>query len=210
VAPTSIDLRDPDADLEPFVRALLAGRTVVIPTDTVYGIACAAHLSDACERTVALKGRDLSRPAALLCASFDTVLTTVLPELHGRAAVRARRLLPGPVTVVVPNPARRFRWLCGPDTDRVGLRVPVLDERLAAAIDRVGALMATSANRTGEPDPRTLEEVPAELRERAAVLVDGGPARAGAPSTVVDLTRKQPSVLRQGALPSDELLARLA
>src|SRR3954469_6893956 len=119
---TRIDLRDPHADLEPLVEALLAGRTVVIPTDTVYGVACAAHLPDACERTLRLKGRDLGQPSAILAASLDTVFSTVLPELLGRAGVRARRLLPGPVTIVVPNPSRRFRWLCGPDPSRIGLR----------------------------------------------------------------------------------------
>ena len=79
----------------------------------------------------------------------DTVFTTVLPELLGRAGMRAKRLLPGPVTVVVPNPGRQFRWLCGADPSRIGLRVPVLLPSIAEAIDRIGVIAATSANLPG-------------------------------------------------------------
>jgi hypothetical protein len=100
-------------DFEPLVRALGRGGSAIIPTDTVYGLVAGAHLRDACDRLMALKGRDTSRPAAVLCATVDTLFTTALPELYGRAGVRARRLLPGPVTLVVPNPGGRFRG-CAP------------------------------------------------------------------------------------------------
>ena len=106
MTPLRLTLED---DLDPFVAALAAGRATVLPTDTVYGLACAAHLPDACERALRIKERDLTKPTSVIAASLDTVFATVLPELLGRAGVRARRLLPGPVTVVVPNPGRRFR-----------------------------------------------------------------------------------------------------
>ena len=190
----------PQDDLEPFVAALAGGSAVLLPTDTVYGLACAAHLPDACARMLRLKHRDLSRPTSIVAGSLETVLETVLPELAGRAGQQARRLLPGPVTLVVPNPGGRYRWLCGPDPARIGLRVPVLHPALAAAIDRVGAIAATSANLSGDADPSSLDEVPAELAEHVAVALDGGPTPGGVPSTVIDLTGPEPVVLREGAL----------
>jgi tRNA threonylcarbamoyl adenosine modification protein (Sua5/YciO/YrdC/YwlC family) len=199
-----------DDDLEPLVAALRTGRTVALPTDTVYGVGCAAHLPDACERLLNAKGRGPEKPSALLCGSVDTLFTTILPELHGHAGVRTRRLLPGPITVVVPNPGRRFRWLCGSDPSRIGLRVPVLDARLAAAIDRIGALLVTSANLAGEPPAVRLEDLPAPLVERIAVAVDGGPAPGGRPSTVVDVTGPEPLILREGPVGADEIARRLA
>jgi L-threonylcarbamoyladenylate synthase len=197
-----------DDDLAPLVDAFRRGRPTVLPTDTVYGLATAAHLPDACERLLRLKGRDLAQPTAVLCGSVETLFTTVLPELFGRAGVRARRLLPGPVTLVVPNPSRRFRWLCGPTPDRLGVRVPDLDPRLAAAIDRVGAVAATSANPTGGEAPVRLSDVDPALLARVDVALDGGEL-AGTASTFVDLTGREPVVLRAGPLSEEEVRRRL-
>jgi L-threonylcarbamoyladenylate synthase len=207
-SPIRIDLRDDGADLEPLVSALSAGRVVVLPTDTVYGLAAAAHLPDACARVARLKGRDPRQPTALIAGSVETLFTTVLPELHGRAGQQASRLLPGPTTVIVPNPGLRFRWVCGSSPDRIGLRVPDLDPRVAAAVDRIGAVVATSANAHGGHDPATLDEVPEELLAEAAVVVDAG-RHPGTPSTVVDLTAREPVVLREGALSAGDVLERL-
>jgi L-threonylcarbamoyladenylate synthase len=128
-----------------------------------------------------------------------------MPELERVLSTSARRLLPGPVTLVVPNPARRYRWLCGTDPSRIGLRVPVLHPALAAAIDAVGAVAATSANLAGGVDPSSLEDVPAELRDGVAVELDAGPTPGATPSTVIDLTGPEPVVLRRGALSEAEL-----
>jgi tRNA threonylcarbamoyl adenosine modification protein (Sua5/YciO/YrdC/YwlC family) len=190
----------PEDDLGPLVEALRAGASVVLPTDTVYGLACAAQLRDACERTLALKGRDLSKPTSILGASLSVVFTRVLGDPGGRAVEQARRLLPGPVTVIVPNPAGLFPWLCGDDPSRIGVRIPVLLPGVADAIDGVGVIAATSANLAGQPDPVTLQEVPDAILSRVSVAVDAGPAPAGTPSTVVDLTGPEPVILREGAL----------
>jgi L-threonylcarbamoyladenylate synthase len=190
----------PEDDLGPLVEALRAGASVVLPTDTVYGLACAAQLEDACERTLALKGRDLSKPTSILGASLSVVFTRVLGDPGGRAVEQARRLLPGPVTVIVPNPAGLFPWLCGDDPSRIGVRIPVLLPGVADAIDSVGVIAATSANLAGRPDPVTLQEVPDAILSRVSVAVDAGPAPAGMPSTVVDLTGPEPVILREGAL----------
>ena len=136
---------------------------------------------------LAPEGPRPAQPMALVCGSVESIFATVLPELEGRAAARARRLLPGPVTLIVPNPARRYRWLAGSTPDHIGLRVPDLDPRLAAAIDEVGAIAATSANPTGHPAPRRLSEVDAALLDRTAVALDGGEV-GGLASTVIDLT----------------------
>ncbi len=154
-----------------------------------------------------LKGRPEAHPTALLAADFELILDAV-PELRGRAAVRARALLPGPYTLVLPNPARRFRWLCGASPEAIGIRVPDLPPDARAVVDRVGAVAATSANRHGEPDPARIEDIPAEIRSQA-VVVDAGEL-PGTPSTVLDLTGPEPAVLREGAGPAAEALARLA
>ena len=119
----------------------------------------------------------------------------------------ARALLPGPYTLVLPNPAARFRWLCGDEPQAIGIRVPELPEPARAVLDRVGVVAATSANLHGGPDCRRVEDVPAELRERAGAIVDVGEL-PGTPSTVLDLTGPEPAVLREGAVPAIEALAR--
>jgi L-threonylcarbamoyladenylate synthase len=198
----------PGDDLEPLVAALAVGELVVIPTDTVYGLACAAHLADACARLLRAKGRDGAKPSALLAGSVESLLAEVLPELRGPDAAAIRRLLPGPLTVVVPNPGRRYRWLCGDEPERVGVRVPDLPADLAAAIARVPAVLATSLNAAGERAATTLD-VPATLAAAVAVALDAGPASGGLPSTVVDLTGATPVVLREGPVSLDEIRARL-
>jgi L-threonylcarbamoyladenylate synthase len=199
----------PDDDLAPFTEALEAGRSVVLPTDTVYGLACAAALEDACDRTLGLKERGRSKPTSIVLGSLDRLFETVLPELDGRVAQQLRRLLPGAVTVVVPNPAQRFTWLCGADPSRIGVRVPALLPSIVAALDRVGAIAATSANLAGEPDPVTLAEVPGAILSRVAVAIDAGPAPAGRSSTVVDLTGTEPVVLRRGAVSEAQIMGLL-
>jgi tRNA threonylcarbamoyl adenosine modification protein (Sua5/YciO/YrdC/YwlC family) len=201
----------PDDDLGPFAHALQDGKAAVMPTDTVYGLVCAAHLEDACERTLALQGRDLSKPTSIIGASLSVVFTRVLGDLGGRSVRQAKQLLPGPVTVVLPNPTGIFPWLCGDDPTRIGVRVPELLPAIADAIDRVGVIAATSANLAGQPDPVLLDQVPGAILSEVAVAIDAGRAAAGKPSTVVDLTGPEPVILREGALSEQdvhEILAR--
>ena len=193
--------------VEEAVAAIRAGQVVVLPTDTVYGICADAYHEAPARRLAQLKGRPETYPTALLAADFEMILDAV-PELRGRAAVRAGALLPGPYTLVLPNPARRFRWLCGTSPEAIGIRVPDLPSDARAVVDRVGAVAATSANRHGEPDPARIEDVPEEIRSQA-VVVDAGEL-PGTPSTVLDLTGPEPAVLREGAGRAAEALARLA
>jgi L-threonylcarbamoyladenylate synthase len=193
----------PDDDLAPLLAALLAGRPTLLPTDTVYALATGAHQADACARLVELKGRDLSQPSAIVCGSVAALLEA-LPDTPPQAAARVEQLLPGPLTLVLPNPGRRFAWLCGDAPERIGVRVPDLHPRLAAAIDATGAVLATSANRTGHPAPHRLDDVDPALLAQVDVAVDGGPA-GGVASTVVDVTGPEPAILRQGPVDLEEI-----
>lgn len=192
--------------IEEAVAALEAGKPVVLPTDTVYGL-CADPTSEAAVRAVyALKRRQAGQPTALLARDVDTLVRHI-PELRGAVEGKLRALLPGPFTLVVPNSAHRFPWLAGERPDTMGVRVPELDGPAAEVLDRVGAVLATSANRAGGPDPRRLEDVPDEIRSGCGALVDGGEL-PGTPSTVLDLTGPEPRVIREGAVPADEAIAR--
>ncbi|HYY76811.1 MAG TPA: L-threonylcarbamoyladenylate synthase [Gaiellaceae bacterium] len=190
------------------VAALRAGLLVVLPTDTVYGLCADGYREAPYRRLCRLKGRPEGMPTALLAADLDTILDAV-PEARGRAAVAARALLPGPYTLVLPNPARRFRWLTGTTPETIGVRVPDLPPVSRPVVERAGVVAATSANLHGGPDPARLDDVPEEIRSGAAVTLDGGDL-PGAPSTVIDLTTPEPVVLREGAVPAAEALARVA
>ncbi len=117
-----------------------------------------------------------------------------------------RALLPGPYTLVLPNPAERFRWLAGARPDAIGVRVPELPGPARAAVAAVVCVVATSANEPGGPSPRAVEEVPERIRAGCGAVLDVGPL-PGTPSTVLDLTGAGPVVLREGAVPAEEALA---
>jgi len=158
------------------VAALRAGRAVILPTDTVYGLCALPEHEDVLHE---LKGRDRSKPIALLAAEIEALLAAV-PGLDRQLI---ERYLPGPYTLVV---------------GKVGVRVPDLPPSAAEIVRVVGVVAATSANLSGGPDPRRVEDVPAEIRAACGAVVDDGEL-PGVPSTVVDLTSGEPRVLRQGA-----------
>jgi L-threonylcarbamoyladenylate synthase len=189
------------------VEVLRAGKPVVMPFDTVYGLAAEPYREESTLSLYKLKGRAQTQPTALVATDLDYLLECV-PELRGRTATLARQVLPGPLTLVVPNPARRFRWLTGTSRETIGVRVPNLGGPGGEVLARVGAVVATSANRPGEPDPDRLADVSEEIRAGAAAVLDGGEL-PGTPSTVVDLTGSEPRILREGAVPADEVLRRL-
>ncbi len=198
----------PDTVVARAIAAIRAGNVVVLPTDTVYGLAATACRIAGRDALYRLKGRDPGQPSALVTATVGLLFECV-PELRGRAGQMAASLLPGPYTLVLPNPARRFAWLCGDDPTSIGVRVPELTGPAEAVLTGAGAVVATSANLPGGPEPRTVSDVPAALREGAAVVVDGGEL-PGIPSTVLDLTLPEPRVVREGAGDVDVALARLA
>ncbi len=193
--------------VEEAVRAVRAGQLVVLPADTVYGLAVTPYREEPVRRLYRVKGKPETSPTALVVSSVDLLLECV-PELRGRDATIARVLLPGPYTLVLRNPARRFGWLAGSAPETIGIRVPALEGDAAAILEQVGAVAATSANLHGGPDPRTLADVPEQICSAAAALVDGG-ALPGTASTVIDFTRPEPEVIREGAASSAEAIERV-
>ena len=190
------------------VAAIRAGQPVIVPTDTVYGLATSPDREESVRRLYRLKGRVDTQPTAIVARDLDALFECV-PELRGRSEEIARALLPGPYTLVLENPARRFAWLCGSRPEAIGVRVPRLNGPAADLLAGVGVMAATSANLAGGDDPRRLDDVPHELRAGAAAEVDGGEL-PGRPSMVLDVTGDEPIVVREGAVPAAEALGRLA
>ncbi len=195
------------AAVDDAVEAIRSGKAVILPTDTVYGLCASPYRDGPVRRLYRLKERPESQAIAILAADLEMLFDSV-PELRGRTGVMCSALLPGPYTLVVPNPARRYRWLTGSRPDAIGVRVPGLDGDARTVLERVGVVAATSANRHGGRDPRTLHDIPLEIRAGCDAVLDGGEL-PGTPSTVLDLTGPEPRVLREGAVPASEALDRV-
>ena len=176
-------LKDPEPGSREFsyVRAAIENDALVIlPTDTVYGIAALALSEGACRTLYEAKGRDLNQATAVIFDSVEQVVETI-PELSGRALAAADLLLPGPYTLLVANPGRHMPWLCGRDPGVLGVRVP-------AGAYPLPPVAATSANLPGEPEIVTVGQLPPEIAEHVACAVDVGPIEEGYASTILDLT----------------------
>jgi L-threonylcarbamoyladenylate synthase len=186
-----------------FERCIRVGGLVVFPSDTVYGLACDPSNSFAVERLYMLKRRPRQKPSAVMFFSLEPAFEA-LPELGPRTRAALMRLLPGPVGALVPNPAGRFPLACGEDASTLGLRVPAVEALAGVGV----AVLQSSANRAGAPDPRSLAEVPELLRVGVDLVIDGG-GLPGTPSTVVDLRAYDGdgswSLARAGAVPEQAL-----
>jgi L-threonylcarbamoyladenylate synthase len=163
-----------------FERTIDEGGVVVFPADTVYGLACDPESAVAVDRLYSLKGRPPVKPAAVMFFSLAPALDAVAVGARTRDALR--RLLPGGVTLLLPNPARRFPLACGPDPETLGLRVPDLPLLADVSVP----VLQSSANASGGREARRLEDVPEAIRAGADLVLDGGEL-PGTPSTVVDL-----------------------
>ena len=191
-----------------FEGCIAAGGVAVFPADTVYGLACDPTSREAVARLYALKGRPADKPAAVMFFSLERALDA-LPELGPRTRVALEALLPGAVTLLLPNPLARYPLACGHDPWTLGLRVPAPGVLADVSVP----VMQSSANLSGGADPRSLDEVEPAVRQGADLVVDGGPL-PGTPSTVVDLraygSHGTWEVLREGALARHEVAAALA
>ena len=194
-----------------FEEVIGGGGLAIFPTDTVYGLGTHPDSVEGAHRLYWIKGRSPDRPAAVLFFDLERALAA-LPEIGVKTQAALDRLLPGAVTVLLPNPATRFPLACGAEPSRLGLRVPALGEKLAKLADVSVPILQSSANPTGEPDPRSLEDVDARIRKGADVELDAG-VLPGTPSTVIDLSDYEDQgtfeVLREGALSSEEVGANL-
>jgi L-threonylcarbamoyladenylate synthase len=185
-----------------FEECVARGGVALFPADTVYGLATAAESAEGVRRLYEIKGRPQDRPAAVMFFRLDDALAA-LPELGPRTREALERLLPGPVTLLLPNPERRFPLAGG---EHLGLRVP----DVPALADVRTPVLQSSANPSGGADVRRLADVDPEIRARVDLEIDGGEL-PGTPSTVVDLTDYESSgeysVLREGALDAAALRA---
>jgi len=191
-----------EQDARRLEQCVAEGGVAVFPTDTVYGVCCDPENEQAARRLYALKGRPAARPAAIMFFSLEPALQA-LPELALDERDALSALLPGPVTLLLGNPEERFAPACRTDPATLGLRVPELPECLHALSTLTRPVMQSSANRSGEPDARTLAQVPRGMRDGADLVLDGGEL-PGTPSTVIDLRnyreQRRWHVLREGAL----------
>lgn len=188
---------DPEAEaLARAERALVAGQLVIYPTDTLYALGCRAKDGAAALRVREAKGRDDAKPLPLVAADLEQVESVCLPLSRPAAAV-ARRFWPGPLTLVIP-----VRTGVAPEVtaggESVAIRVPAMN-LVRELCRRAGPLVSTSANRAGEPAPRTCAAAVAGVGGAAALALDGGPG-GDLPSTIVDLTGSGPRLLRAGAI----------
>ncbi len=196
-------------DIRRLRRRLDQGGVAVIPTDTVYGLACAPEDTGAVRRLYALKGRPPDKPAAVLFFTLTEALGA-LPELGPRTRGALTRLLPGALTVVLANPGGHYPAAGGLDPPTLGLRVPALGATpaLAALAAVTGPVLQSSANHAGGADARRLSDIPPDIRAGADIVIDAGEL-PGTPSTVVDLRGFEDDgawcVLRAGALAPAEL-----
>jgi L-threonylcarbamoyladenylate synthase len=197
--------------IEEFEQVIAEGGLAIFPTDTVYGLGTHPDSVEGTHRLYWIKGRSPDRPAAVLFFDLERAFAE-LPEIGSKTREALSRLLPGPVTVLLPNPATRFPLACGAEPDRLGLRVPALGDRLVKLAKVSAPILQSSANPTGERDPRSLEEVDPRIRRGADIELDAG-VLPGTPSTVIDLIHYEESgtydVLREGAVSETELAESL-
>jgi L-threonylcarbamoyladenylate synthase len=173
--------------------AVRAGDLVVYPTETVYGLGADATDAAAVERVFVAKGRDRSEPLSIGLPTVAAALRYVDPPPDEERLARA--LLPGPVTVLLPRRGDRLPDALVGGRERVGLRVPAHDRALAVLAAAGRPVTATSANVSGRPAARRVADLDDRVRERAAVVLDGGETPGGG-STVVDPGRGE--ILRRG------------
>jgi L-threonylcarbamoyladenylate synthase len=194
-----------------FEEVIGEGGLAIFPTDTVYGLGTHPDSVEGTHRLYWIKGRSPDRPAAVLFFDLERALAA-LPEIGVKTQAALDRLLPGPVAVLLPNPATRFPLACGADPSRLGLRVPELGEKLAKLATVTVPILQSSANPTGEPDPCSLDDVDPRIRRGADVELDAG-MLPGTPSTVIDLSDYEDSgsfeVLREGALSAEAVSDQL-
>jgi L-threonylcarbamoyladenylate synthase len=178
------------------------GRIAIFPADTLYGLGCDPLNGAAVERIHAIKGRDQGKPSAVMYFS-PLAMRELVAGLGPRAREAVGALLPGPVTLVLPNPQRRYPLACRDDPERLGVRL--IEGPLAGAMTPI---FQSSANRSGEPPPTSFEQIDPEILDAVDLAIDAG-GLIGEPSTVVDIAELDTSgswaILREGAVGLDQV-----
>jgi L-threonylcarbamoyladenylate synthase len=203
----SIERDSAEAARSALERGIAAGGVALFPADGLYGLACDPLDAGAIQRIHRLKGRDDGKPSAVMYLS-PLAMRELVEGLGPRTREAAGALLPGPVTLVVANPERRYPHACRKDPERLGVRL--IAGPLAGAMC---PLFQTSANHSGEPAPSRFDDIAAEVVGAADLAIDGG-ALTGHPSTVVDISSFDETgewtMLREGGLSVGDLAATLS
>jgi L-threonylcarbamoyladenylate synthase len=198
-------------EVETFERCIGVGGVALFPADTVYGLATEPDSREGVDRLYRLKGRRPDRPAAVMFFRLELALDA-LPEVPTRTRAAIERLLPGGITLLLPNPARRFPLACGPIRDVLGLRVPELTGALAPLAGMPWPVLQSSANPSGGPEARRIDDVDERIRAGVDLVLDGGEL-PGTPSTVVDLTGFHENgrweIVREGAVTAHDIRVAL-
>jgi len=200
------DINAGDAARQALESSISKGEVVLFPSDGIYGLACDPLDEAAVERIHEIKGRDDGKPSAVMYFS-PLAMRELIRDLGQKVGEAAGKLLPGPVTLIVPNPRHRYPLACREDPSRLGIRViegPLMGARCP--------IFQTSANLSGEPPTSSFAGVVPEVKELVDLAIDGG-RLTGLPSTVVDLTEYDESgfwtVLRDGGMSRGDLIAAL-
>ena len=191
------------SDAQDIERCVAAGGVAVFPADTVYGLACDPENRGAVQRLYALKRRPLRKPSAVMFFALEAALEA-LPELGELTRRAMRGLLPGGVSLLLPNPAARFPLACAQDPSTLGVRVPDVPSLRGVSLP----VLQSSANEAGGPDPRRIADIPEEILTAADLVIDGGEL-PGRPSTVIDFRRYENegrwTTVREGMVGEEEL-----
>lgn len=194
-----------------FERCMAVGGVALFGADTVYGLACDPDTVEAVERLYAIKGRRPDKPAAVMLFSLE-LAQAALPELGPKTGAALEGLLPGAVTLLLPNPARRFPLACGPDPETLGLRVPALGPATSALGAVRWPVMQSSANPSGGADARRVSDIDPAIVAEVDLVLDAGELD-GTASTVIDLRTFEVdgawTILREGALGRERVAAAL-
>jgi L-threonylcarbamoyladenylate synthase len=178
------------------------GGLLVLPTDTLYGVGCDPFNASAVQALFAAKGRGRDLPLPVLVHNWRQAIGLV-EEVTEQAQALIAAWWPGPLTLVLRE-AAGIGWDLGDSQGTVAVRMPKQTFALAL-IQRTGPLAVSSANRSGEPSPRTIPGIVEQLGDQVGVFFDAGAASDGPASTIVDLSGTRPRMLRDGAIPADEI-----
>lgn len=170
-----------------FERTIETGGVAIFPTDTLYGIACDPNDASAAERIYELKGRPPRKPSAVMWFDLQRLLADIGDQMDDRTRALAEELLPGPFTLVIANPERRFAPACADAPEKLGIRVPKLGAHIEALASVRVPVMQTSANLSGAPDATALEDIDQSIMGGVDLALDGGPL-LGYGSTVADVS----------------------
>lgn len=191
-----------DRGLQAAQAAIEDGKLVVLPTDTVYGVAADAFSPRAVQNLLDAKGRGRQMPPPVLVGA-PTTLDALAVDIPSWLRSTVEALWPGPLTVICQQQPS-LTWDLGDTHNTVAVRMPN-DARALALLKQTGPLAVSSANTTGEPAARTIEDAEDMLGPRVAVYLDGGPSTSGVPSTILDATGSTPRLLRVGSISLDVL-----